>query len=151
MSGTLIGGVVSQHASDIEELQREQLFAGRAASGEDIRPYYTEDVRPQGWFKSRESAARYAAWKQTLPYPVTVPRNPDAPNLYVDGTFHADLAAEFGTDGVAVVGKTLSAREIIGKYGADTFGLTPENWERIFRERGALDELQSVVRETLER
>lgn len=148
--GELIGRVLSNHATEIEDLQREQLFAGRASSGEDIRPYYSEDVKPAGYFKSRESAARYAAWKQNaVPYPVTVQRNPDAPNLYVDGTFHSELAADLGTDGVAIVGTTAYAQQIIAKYGIDTFGLTTENWERIFREYGVLDEVIARVRETL--
>lgn len=151
-SGAFIREAVVNRDNDVLELQRLQLFQGRASSGDDIRPYYSEDVKPTGYFHSNESAARYAAWKQNaVPYPVSAERNPDAPNLYVDGTFHSEIEAQFGEDAMTIVGSTANARRIIAKYGADTFGLTAENWERIFRERGALDALAEVVRKTIER
>ena len=65
-SGSLVRNVVTKHTADILELQKLQLLQGKAASGEDMRPYYTEDIQPGGYFKSVESAKRYAAWKETL-------------------------------------------------------------------------------------
>ena len=48
MTGDLIRNVVVQHPDDILDLQKMQLFQGLAANGEDIRPYYSEDLKPAG-------------------------------------------------------------------------------------------------------
>ena len=45
-SGSLIRNVVTKHTADILDLQKYQLLQGKAASGEDLRPYYTEDLQP---------------------------------------------------------------------------------------------------------
>lgn len=149
-SGELVRDVLVDHARDIEEMQRLQLFEGKAASGDDIRPYYSEDLKPGGYFRSKEAAARYAEWKQSgISYPMRVQRNPDAPNLYVDGTFHSQIGAEFGTDAVGIVARTGYAQGIMDKYGVQTFGLTAENWSRIFTERGAADELLREMKKRL--
>ena len=81
-TGELIRNVVVQHSDDIIEQQRIQLFEGKNSNGEDMRPFYSEDLKPKGFFHSVESAGRYAAWKQNgINYPYTANRNPDAPNL----------------------------------------------------------------------
>lgn len=67
------------------ELQRDQMYAGLNAKGQYITPYYSQDP----WFKSKESAARYAAWKARLnqrrPAPYLPPRPEDVPNLIING------------------------------------------------------------------
>lgn len=149
-SGALARDVVVRHESDIMELQRQQLFEGRASSGEDIRPYYSEDLKPGGYFYSVESAGRYAAWKQDgVAYPYTANRNPDAPNLYVNGKFHSELGVEFGADYVLVRGMTSYADNIVNKYGLRTFGLMAENWSRLFAERNGLNELMDGLKRIL--
>ena len=49
-SGEIVRDVVVRHPSDILDLQKRQLFQGLAANGEDIRPYYSEDLKPGGYF-----------------------------------------------------------------------------------------------------
>lgn len=149
-SGILIRGVVVNHADDILELQKLQLFQGLASDGNDIRPYYSEDLKPNGYFYSVESAGRYAAWKQDgINYPYSVDRNPDAPNLYINGRFHDELGVQFMPQAVGVVGTTGYSKKIIAKYGLKTFGLMAINWMRIFQERGAYNELMNEIKSKL--
>lgn len=148
-TGQLVRDVLVQHESDILDLQKQQLFAGKAGNGEDIRPYYSEDLKPGGYFHSVESAGRYAAWKGQLSYPYTANRNPDAPNLYVNGKFHSELGVEFGTDTLTIDGRTPYAQGIVSKYGLQTFGLMAENWSVLWSERGGLEELMQNLRNIL--
>ena len=135
--GSLLRPILEAHEDDIYELQVIQLFEGKASSGEDMRPYYSEDVQPGGYFATKEDAEKYAAWKQSPEFnPFSVQRNPDAPNLYLNGKFHSELGVEFTEDSVAVVPTTPSAREIMQKYGLSSFGLCPAKWQELFDERG---------------
>lgn len=149
-TGELIRDVVVQHPDDILELQKIQLLQGLSASGEDIRPYYTEDLKPSGYFYSVESAKRYAAWKESgINYPYSVQRNPDAPNLYINGRFHDELGVQFDVQTVGIVGTTGYSKGIIAKYGVSTFGLMMANWTVVFVERGAYNELMNEIRTRL--
>ena len=147
MTGTLIRDVVVAHPDDILELQRIQLFEGKAASGEDIRPYYSEDLEPNGYFYSVETAGRYADWKLTgINYPYTANRNPDAPNLFINGRFHDELGVQFLADSVGIVPLTPYAAGIVAKYGMNTFGLMAQKWSQLFYEFGAYNELMNFIK-----
>lgn len=147
--GDTIRDVLEQHEEDILDLQKLQLFEGKASSGEDIHPYYSEDIKPSGFFNSVEAAKRYSDWKQTISYPRMADRNADAPNLYINGRFHSELGVSFGSESVMVGGKTSYADGIIAKYGIETFGLTGENWSIIFRDRGGLAEILQKIKKQL--
>lgn len=149
-TGELVRNVIVQHPDDILDLQKEQLFSGLASNGQDIRPYYTEDLKPSGYFHSVETAKRYAAWKESgINYPYSANRNPDAPNLYINGRFHDELGVQFNAQTVGIVGTTGYSKEIIAKYGISTFGLMMSNWMAIFTERGAYNELMNDLRQRL--
>jgi len=149
-TGELVRNTVMRHPEDIMELQKQQLFSGLASNGQDIRPYYSEDLKPSGYFKSAESAKRYVAWKESgITYPYSANRNPDAPNLYINGRFHDELGVEFTDQTVGVVGTTGYAKGIVAKYGIQTFGLMMSNWMVVFVERGAYDELMRDIRTLL--
>lgn len=141
--------VMEAHRDDILELQRIQLLEGKGSDGEDLRPYYSEDLQPQGWFKSKESAGRYAAWKGVIDYPYTVKRNPDAPNLYITGVFHSDLGVQYNPDTLAIVPTTMYAQQIMAKYGMGLFGLSDEKWAELMDERGAKGEIINKVQQIL--
>lgn len=147
--GALIRSVLEKHDGEIVEQQRIQLLEGKTSEGKDIHPFYTEDIKPRGWFHTRESAQRYADWKQTISYPYSVKRNPSAPNLYVTGVFHDDLNVSFGADSVAIVPDTAYASNIMAKYGRGMFGLNKEKWGVIFGEKGAKNELIEAIKEVL--
>lgn len=149
-TGTLVRNTVIRHPDDILDLQREQLFEGKRSDGQDMRPYYSEDLKPKGYFYTVESAGRYAAWKQSgINYPYNANRNPDAPNLYINGRFHDELGVQFATDTVTVLGTTGYAKQIVDKYGLESFGLMMSRWMTIFAERGALDELMNEIKQLL--
>lgn len=145
--GGIIRDVVIQYPDDILDLQKDQLFAGKRSDGQDIRPYYTEDLKSAGgYFYSVDTAKMYAAWKQTLDYPYNVDRNPDAPNLYINGRFYDDLGVQFDAQTVAIVGTTGYSQGIIAKYGMDTFGLMWDNWNEIFINRGGYERLLEQIK-----
>lgn len=149
-SGALVGIVLMRHPDDIMELQKIQLFEGLKANGEDIRPYYSEDLKPSGYFYSVDSAGRYAAWKMDgISYPYSAQRNPDAPNLYINGRFHSELGVQFNADSVGIVPTTPYAAGIMAKYGTNTFGLMESNWMVIFAQRGAYNELMNEIKSLL--
>lgn len=118
---------------EILQEQREQLFSGKASSGEDLRPYYSEDLQSNGgYFRNIESARNYKQWKAELSYPSQTTRvNMDAPNLYINGKFHLELDMQFDPDSMAVVGETEYAQRIMTKYGWRNFGLMDERWATI--------------------
>ena len=148
-SGRLTREVMMRHGEHIVEQQRVQLFMGKGSNGEDLHPFYSEDLKPQGYFKNRKSASQYAAWKQTISYPYTVKRNPDAPNLYITGVFHDDLNINFGPDSLSIVPDTSYAANIMKKYGFGVFGLCAMMWEVIWNDFGAKDELIEEMRNVL--
>ena len=120
-SGRLTREVLMRHGEHIVEQQRIQLFMGKGSDGEDLHPFYSEDVKPSGYFKSGAAAKAYAAWKQTIAYPYTVRRNPD----------------------------TGYAANIMQKYGFGVFGLCPMMWDVIWNDWGAKDELIEEMRNVL--
>lgn len=147
--GELVRDVLMRHGDHIVEQQRIQLLMGKGSDGKDLHPFYSEDVKPSGYFKSGAQARKYAAWKQTLSYPYSVERNPDAPNLYITGMFHDDLNVEFGIDGLSIVPDTAYAANIMRRYGFGIFGLNAEMWGIIWNDFGARDELITEMKNVL--
>lgn len=147
--GSLMREVLMRHEQDIIEQQRIQLLEGKTIEGKDIHPSYSEDVKPRGYFRTKDSAARYAAWKQTISYPFSVQRNADTPNLYITGVFHNDLGVDFGADAVSVVPDTAYAAKIMAKYGRGMFGLCTARWKVVFDELGAKDDIINETKRLL--
>ena len=144
-SGSLVRDTLVARRAEIIEEQRIQLLEGKGSDGEDLHPFYSEDLKSNGgYFYSVQSAGRYAAWKQDLDYPYSVSRNPDAPNLYITGKFHDELEVDFGPDSIAIVGLTTYAQRIMAKYGVSAFGLNAEHWKTVWSNGGYDDLLESV-------
>lgn len=112
-------------SDDLLDMLQEQMGAGQAASGDDIRPYYTED----NYFKSRESAERYADWKES--FMPNNRRNRLAPNLYINGKFWSEIAVRFGANEFVFYGGTQYAQGIFQKYGADQLDLTRQHLDEL--------------------
>ena len=145
----IVGNVLQQHEKDIMEMQHKQLLEGKDNDGNDLTPSYTQDVQPQGYFKSRESAARYAAWKETLNYPYQVQRNTDTPNLYINGRFYSEMEVRFEVDALMIAPSTGYAAQIMAKYGMGRFGLSALKWQVIMQEKGVMMELQEQMKQLL--
>lgn len=111
--------IVISHAGDMVKLQKEQLFEGIGADGEYIRPFYSEDP----YFKSAESAAKYARYKQKItPNPV---RPIDVPNLFINGKYvHDTLLIRFSEDEFNLESDGSKGREILIKH-RNAAGLGP--------------------------
>lgn len=148
-SGTLVRDVLLRHGDHIVEQQRVQLLMGKGSDGRDLHPFYSEDLKPSGYFKSGAAAKQYAAWKQTISYPYSVQRNPDAPNLYITGVFHDDLNIHFGVDSLEIIPDTANAAKIMAKYGFGIFGLNAQMWGVIWNDFGAKNELIEEMRNVL--
>lgn len=146
------GDAVKEHLAprdgDIMAQQRGQLLEGKRPDGWDIRPYYSEDpyFTVLGMWGGNPDA--YKAWKRTLPNWDNPKRNPDAPNLYINGRFHSELGAYFEADGITIMGTTSYALGIVRKYGNDTFGLSDGRWAALMEE--VLPDIKKSIREILD-
>jgi len=110
-------------------LQRLQIYDGKNNKGEDIHPLYTEDP----YFKTSGQAQGYIKWKQKItPNPR---RNPNAPNLYINGYIHRNLIIiEVNGDLVFAINSNVNfGDEILRKYD-DLLGLYPANQEKVDNE-----------------
>lgn len=141
---------VLPNEAEILDLQREQMASGKSVDGQDLRPLYSEDLRQRGgWFLSGDSAARYSAWKQSLGNPYqTGDRNPDAPNLYINGRFYSEIGVQFGADAAVIVPLTPFASEVMAKYGRQ-INLGMDGWMRIMRDYGGLDRVMEEIKRRL--
>lgn len=148
-NGRLAREVLMRHGEEIVEQQRIQLLMGKGSDGNDLHPFYSEDLKPKGYFKNSATAEAYRAWKQEISYPYSVQRNPDAPNLYITGVFHNDLGVDFGADSLAIVPDTAYAANIMAKYGFGVFGLNSQMWEIIWNDFGAKNELIEEMKNVL--
>jgi hypothetical protein len=147
--GSLVRGVLRNHADDIMEQQHIQLMEGKGSDGNDLRPYYTEDVQPSGYFKTVASARNYMAWKETLNYPYSVTRNSNAPNLYINGRFYSEMEVRFEADTLGIYPSTGYASEIMAKYGLHRFGLSALKWQVMMEEKGVKNEIQQRMKDLL--
>lgn len=148
--GSLVRGVLRNHEQDIMEQQHIQLLEGKGSDDKDLRPYYTEDLQPNGYFKSAETAAKYMAWKETLSYPYSVTRgNSNAPNLYINGRFYDEMEVRFEADVMMIVPSTPYAAQIMHKYGIARFGLSALKWEVMMNEKGVKSEVQQRMKDLL--
>lgn len=147
--GSLVRGVLRSHEDDIMEQQHIQLLEGKGSDGNDLRPYYTEDLKPHGYFNDQKSASNYMAWKQSLSYPYTVGRNPNAPNLYINGRFYDEMEVRFEADTMGIFPSTGYASQIMGKYGLHRFGLSALKWQILFEEKGVKNEIQQRMKDIL--
>ena len=149
MQASLIREALVPRENDILEQQRIQLLEGKDSSGKDMHPFYSEDIKPRGYFKTKDSAKRYADWKQTISYPYSVQRHADAPNLYITGVFHDDLNISFGADSLQIIPDKGYAANIMKKYGFNMFGLNQEMWGVIWNDWGAKSELIEEMKKVL--
>lgn len=147
--GSLVRGVLRNHEEDIMEQQHIQLLEGKGSDGEDLRPYYTEDLQPHGYFKSQQSASNYMAWKETLNYPYSVERNSDAPNLYINGRFYSEMEVKFEADSMMIAPSSGYAAQIMAKYGMGRFGLSALKWQVMMQEKGVMVEVQEQMKHLL--
>jgi len=104
----LIRTVLRPSLQLIEELQREQLFAGIDSFGEPIIPEYSTDtIRRKG--------------KKSPPQPT------DRVTLKDTGKFYKGIKGEIKDKKIIVTGRDSKTEMLKGKYGEKILGLTDEN------------------------
>lgn len=132
------GDAVKEHLAPKERqilsMQSDQLLEGKRPDGNDLRPYYSEDPYFTVYGNWGGDPDAYKAWKSTKPYWHNSKRNPDAPNLYINGKFHSELGCYFEADGILITAATPYAMDIVAKYGNDSFGLSEERWAALMQE-----------------
>ena len=122
----IAGDPLQKNRDKVRELNIEQLMQGLNSLGESLSPKYSEDP----YFKSRESALRYARWKKKL-----FPDTPfDTPNLIIIGTFHNSITAKTSGNQVQFRASATFASSIAAKYGSKELGLSPESKQTAYRE-----------------
>jgi len=125
-----VQNAIFKNQKEILKLQREQIYNGQNNKGEDLRPLYTED----DYFKSQAQARGYVKWKQAItPNPK---RNPNAPNLYINGYIHRNIIIvnESGNVIFDINNRIEFGENLKAKYD-DLLGLNPTNSIYINNER----------------
>lgn len=102
-------------------LNRMQLLRGLNKDGEYLSPKYSEDP----FFKTKESAKRYSAWKKKIE-PIKTDRPEDVPNLYIVGVFHGEIDVNANANEYTFTNHASFASSVEGKF-KDIYGLTPES------------------------
>lgn len=118
---SLIAEVVSENPNRVLDLNRKQLLRGQGKDGKLLSPKYSEDP----WFKSAESANRYALWKQKLN-----PEAPfDTPDLYINGRTHNAMQGQVSGAVFHIETTVPWAADLDRKYNGNELGLNEQSLE----------------------
>jgi hypothetical protein len=125
----VVNDALLMNESKIVDLNKGQLYDGKDILGNDIRPFYSQDT----FFKTQAQAQGYIKWKQKIT--PNSSRNPDAPNLFING-FHYSLIGLLKKGRDIVIGvksQNQITSSIDGKY-ENIYGLNPDNQSKVDRE-----------------
>lgn len=117
----IISDEVMDHDDFIISSNKSQLWDGKTFKNEDIKPFYSEDP----FFKTKKQAEGYKKWKQKITR--NPRRNPDAPNLYINGFFYSSIEAKKENNEVFIGTNSGFGSEVESGH-KDIFGLTDEHW-----------------------
>lgn len=119
---TEVAASVEETSEAMLNLNRQQLLRGLDSEGHYLSPKYSEDP----YFKSKESAERYAKWKKAIE-PEKTDRPIDVPNLFITGVFHREIRVDVNSSEYKFSDSASFAGGVIGKFGDVIFGLTAES------------------------
>ncbi len=136
--------IIEANTDLIVEMQSDQWMEGRGVDGEFLRPFYSENP----YFKSKESAARYAKWKQKI---TPNPQRPDdVPNLYINGYLHsllyADVYGEGSLDAMLKIDSDAPFAPKVFSVHKNALGLNEEK-RLLFAENVTLPEFKKILQE----
>lgn len=125
----VVNNALFQNEAKIVDLNKAQLYDGKDIFGNDIRPFYSQDT----FFKTQAQAQGYIKWKQKIT--PNSSRNPDAPNLFING-FHYSLIGllKKGRDIVIGVKSQNAITSSIDSKYKNIYGLNSENQSKIDKE-----------------
>src|SRR5690348_16537616 len=112
---------IEDTATDIIDLNQQQLFSGRLSDGSPVSPTYLEDP----YFKSQESAQRYSDWKDQITPNENRPRG--VPNLFINGRFYESWRIRATATKVTFDSSDPNAPDIEEKFGEKIYGLDDEH------------------------
>jgi len=127
------------------ELQKDQLYAGLNAEGQPLTPSYSSDP----YFKSKDAALRYAAWKQKLNQrkenSIFPTRDIDNPNLIINGKLVYDtIFAQITDKSIIISARSSIISKIESKYN-EPFGLSKTAWTFYIEEYKFIERLQDKI------
>lgn len=105
--------IIENNEKVIDSIQN-QLWDGKKGDGQNITPSYLDDP----FFETRKQAEGYRNWKNLITK--NSDRDPDTPNLFINGYFYNTLFVDSGS---FEVGSNSFGNPIIEKYGNDTFSI----------------------------
>lgn len=111
--------IVATNNTKVLDLQRAQLLRGEGVDGKTLTPRISQDP----YFKSPESAKKYADWKHKL-YPETPY---DVPNLIITGVYHGSLSLSVTLTRVSYAGSASFSDKIRAKYQDKQLGLNDKS------------------------
>lgn len=115
----ILDSILEPLLPEIVEMNKAQLWDGKTKNNTDIHPFYSEDP----YFKSAKQAQAYKNWKQRIT--PNSDRNPDAPNLYINGYYHSLIKGAI-LDAMIELDATGFGYGFDSKY-KDIYGLTEEH------------------------
>lgn len=123
------GDVLEQNLEKLAEINKDQLMQGKNNKGEILRPLHTENP----FFKSPESAIRYAKWKQNL-----FPQTPfNVPNLIITGYYHGTISFSRRAAQITAQSNASFADKIDSTFDQTPLGLNQDSknivWEEFLR------------------
>lgn len=117
----LLSESANESKERIADYNREQLLLGLDSNENYLSPRYSEDP----FFKSKESAQRYAQWKNKIEPKRDKPF--DVPNLYITGRFHNSIEVEVGPTEIGLFSDDANSIGIEQKFTTDIYGLNNES------------------------
>lgn len=115
----VVAECIEETKGEIVLLNKDQLLHGLDKEGNYLSPKYSED----SYFKSTESARRYAEWKQKIDQVKDKPF--DVPNLFITGKYHRGIGIDVSATTYTLFSRDSNASKIENKFSQKIYGLNP--------------------------
>lgn len=140
----IIVEILEKNIPVLIQIQKEQLYAGKNADGDNLSPGYSEDP----FFKSPASAKRYAEFKAKIrkgkDSAIFGSKDSDTPDLIINGRLIYDtIFASVNKNSLIISARTSILSKLEAKYKTP-FGLNQKAWE-YFMETYFIEDLQKEV------
>ena len=117
--------------ADTVDIIQEQLYSGLDGFGRKLSPSYLDDPYFNKFKEPGKKAKSYRDWKERITPPRASPygfaaRNPNFPNLTIDGTFYASMGASVKNWKLTIGSSIKLGADIEQKYGSEIFMLSPK-------------------------
>lgn len=114
---------IIQVKDELLTLNKEQMYDGKRADGQDIAPSYFNDP----YFKQPGAGQRYSAWKDKItPNPK---RSSGTPNLFINGTYYDTITITVLKDRIEY-NSNFEQGALEQKYGPKIYSLGGEYRQR---------------------